>query len=328
MLGVALVFLVRDPRALLKLAFDPGVLIVLLVANAALFVFRTVAVVDAFQTAPGPTPPPSVLWLGALGIGMLLLVPHGVFAYYDAAQYDLINTVFTAPATTSPATTTTIPPPTTAPDPVAGSPTSSTSAPTTTTAPPPTTEAPGPWGDIERLNILLLGSDAGRGRTGVRTDTMILASVDVDSGDLALISVPRNLARVPVPEEIGIWSCNCFPPILNELYQYAEARPDSFPGPATPGANAIKGAVSELTDLPVHFYALVSLDGFVDVIDSIGGVTITVTERIYDPDYPKEGGGTEVLSLDPGVYDFDGHEALAYARTRHSSDDYDRMSRQ
>jgi LCP family protein required for cell wall assembly len=157
---------------------------------------------------------------------------------------------------------------------------------------------------------------------------MILASVDVDTGDLALISVPRNFARVPVPEDVGIWSCDCFPPILNELYQYAEARPDSFPGPATPGANAIKGAISELTGLPIHFYALVALDGFVAVVDAVGGVTVTVTERIYDPAYPKEGGGTEVLDLSPGVYEFDGHEALAYARSRHSSDDYDRMSRQ
>lgn len=326
------VFFLRDPATLLKLAFDREVLIGLLVVNAALFIFRTVVVVDAYRVSPGVALSHWKAWLGGLGVGALLLVPHGLFAYYDGVQFDLINTVFTSPATALPTTTappgTSAPPPTTVTDPTDGSPVSSTVAPTTTTTLPPTTEPPGPWGDIERLNILLLGSDAGLGRTGVRTDTMILASVDVANGDLALISVPRNFARVPLPEEIGIWSCDCFPPILNELYQYAEARPDSFPGPATPGANAIKGAISELTGLPVHLYALVALDGFVDIVDAIGGVTITVTERIYDPDYPKEGGGTEVVNLQPGVYDFDGHEALAYARSRHSSDDYSRMSRQ
>ena len=329
-LVAVLALLVRDSRTLLKLAFDTEVLIALLVVNAAVFAFRTFAAVDAYRSAGAPTPSRPTLWLGGLGAAALLLTPHGVFAYYDGVQYDLINTVFDAPVTALPTTTTTPPttsaPPTTA-EPVDGSPVSSTVAPTTTTV-PPTTEPPGPWGDIDRLNILLLGSDAGLGRTGVRTDTMILVSVDVENGDLALISVPRNFARVPLPSSVDLFSCDCFPPILNELYQYAEARPDSFPGPATPGANAIKGAISELTGLPVHLYALVALDGFVDVVDALGGVTITVTERIYDPDYPKEGGGTEVINLQPGVYDFDGHEALAYARSRHSSDDYSRMSRQ
>jgi LCP family protein required for cell wall assembly len=324
-----LTLLVRDSRTLLKLAFDSDVLIVLLIVNAALFAFRTLAAVDAYRLAADSAVSRPVLWIGGLGLVGLLLIPHGVFAYYDAVQYDLINSVFSAPATTFPTTTSPAPATTTvAPSP--GSPVSSTVAPatTTTTTVPPTTEPPDPWGDVGRLNILLLGSDAGLGRTGVRTDTMILASVDVENGDLALISVPRNFARVPVPDDIGIWSCDCFPPILNELYQYAEARPDSFPGPATPGANAIKGAISELTGLPVHFYALVALDGFVDVVDALGGVTITVAERVYDPAYPKEGGGTEIVDLSPGVYDFDGHEALAYARSRHSSDDYDRMGRQ
>lgn len=325
-------FLLRDPTTLLKLAFDREVLVGLLFINAALFLFRTVVVVDAYRDSPGARPSQWKSLLSGFGVGALLLVPHGLFAYYDGVQYDLINTVFTAPVTALPTTTTTPPttsaPPTTVTEPVAGSPVSSTVAPTTTSTNPPTTEPPGPWGDIERLNILLLGSDAGLGRTGVRTDTVILASVDVDNGDLALISVPRNFARVPLPSSVDLFSCDCFPPILNELYQYAEARPDSFPGPATPGANAIKGAISELTGLPVHLYALVALDGFVDVVDALGGVTITVTERIYDPDYPKEGGGTEVINLEPGVYDFDGHDALAYVRSRHSSDDYSRMSRQ
>ncbi len=157
---------------------------------------------------------------------------------------------------------------------------------------------------------------------------MILASIDTATGDLALISVPRNFARVPIPEEVDIWSCDCFPPILNELYQYGENRPDAFPGPATPGANAIKGAFSELTGLSVHFFALLALDGFVEVIDALGGVTITVTERVYDPRYPSEGGGTEVVDFQPGTYEFDGHDALAYARSRRGSSDYDRMGRQ
>lgn len=318
--------LVSDSRRLLKLAFDPDVLIGLLVVNAAVFAFRTFVVVDAYRTLPGSSVSRWKMSAILVAISLILLVPHAVFAYYDAVQHDLITTVFAEPV---PVTTTVAVTSTTRPAEVAVAATivpSSTVAPITTVAAPPTTEPPVPWADAERLNILLLGSDAGVGRTGVRTDTMILASVDVESGALALFSIPRNFARVPVP--FDLWSCNCFPAILNELYQYGENHPDSFPGPATPGANAIKGAVSELLGLPVHFYALVALDGFVDVVDAVGGVTITVKERVYDPAYPKEGGGTEVFDVQPGVYDFDGHNALAFARSRYSSDDYDRMGRQ
>lgn len=315
------VWLVRDPKVAVKLAFEPSVLVGLLVVNALVFFLRVWATVDAYRLlAPLPASAP-VTGAAFVIIGLVLLVPHGWFAYYDAVQYDLINTVFTA--TTAPPTTTT-PDSTTAPasnvDPVTA--TSTTTTTTTTTQPPKL------WEGLERLNILLLGSDSGVGRTGVRTDTMILASFDVATGDLALISIPRNFARVPLPESVDIFSCGCFPPILNELYLYGEDHPDSFPGPATPGANAIKGAVAELTGLPVHYYAMVALDGFVDVVDAIGGVTITVTERVYDPAYPSEDGGTEIVEWQPGTYAMDGHDALTYARTRHSDDDYHRMGRQ
>src|SRR6478736_6976718 len=61
-------------------------------------------------------------------------------------------------------------------------------------------EGSDPWADQSRVNILLLGSDAGVGRTGTRTDSMIVASIDTKSGRTALISLPRNLQRVPLPK--------------------------------------------------------------------------------------------------------------------------------
>ncbi|MEY9212666.1 hypothetical protein ABH917_002112 [Thermobifida halotolerans] len=57
-----------------------------------------------------------------------------------------------------------------------------------------------PWNGRERVNVLLLGGDAGKNRYGMRTDTMIVASIDVDSGDVVLIGLPRNLENVPFPE--------------------------------------------------------------------------------------------------------------------------------
>ncbi|NND01750.1 MAG: LCP family protein [Acidimicrobiia bacterium] len=325
----ALVWVAADPIAVAKLAFEPSVLKGLLVADVALLAFRIWATWDAYRSAAPPSRPPAAA-MAAAGIvaAAMLIVPHALFASYDLTQLDLITSVFAGPATTTevPTTTSTVPPQTiaTTSDPAAAptTPAPTTSSTTTTTVPPTI------WDGIERVNILLLGSDAGLGREGVRTDTIILASVDPANGDTVLFSIPRNFVQVPLPDSIDIWSCDCFPSMINGLYGFAERNPDVFPGSIPPGATALKLAIGEMLGLPVHYYSLVALDGFVDIVNALGGVTITVTERIYDSAYPKEGGGTEVIDFQPGVYNFDGHDALAYARSRQSTDDYNRMGRQ
>ena len=176
--------------------------------------------------------------------------------------------------------------------------------------------------------MLLLGGDAGIGRTGLRTDTIMLASLDPDTGDVGLFSIPRNIAQVPLPASLDIWACDCFPAIVNELWDYGERNPERFPGVRPPGATALIAGVQELLGIPIHHFALVNLDGFVDLIDALGGVEITVTERLFDSAYPHEDGSTEVIDLAPGTYEMDGHLALAYARSRQGSDDYNRTGRQ
>jgi LCP family protein required for cell wall assembly len=322
----------RDPLAAVKLAFDTDILLTLFIVNVVVLAWRAYAAWDAYRlTVPHGLLAQSTLTGAATLIGLVLLVPHLAFAYYDLVQYDLITSVFTADTTTTRPPATTEPPPSTTPSTTSSPQTTSqaTPAPTTTTTTTTTTTLPPRlWEGQDRLNILLLGSDAGIGRTGVRTDTMVVVSIAPETGDLALFSLPRNLAQVPLPESVDIWACDCFPLILNELYGYGESHPDGFPGQGRPGANAIKGGIGELLGIPIHYYALVALDGFVDLVDAVGGVTMTVTERVYDPIYPHEDGSTEVIDFQPGEYDFDGHQALAYARSRYSSDDYNRMGRQ
>ena len=58
-----------------------------------------------------------------------------------------------------------------------------------------------PWAKKPRLNLLLLGGDAGKGRTGTRTDTVIVASIDTKTGDTTLVSLPRNTGRMPFPAD-------------------------------------------------------------------------------------------------------------------------------
>lgn len=207
--------------------------------------------------------------------------------------------------------------------------TTTTLAPTTTSSTTTTTtEPPRFWDGKERVNILLLGSDAGVGRTGTRTDTMILVSIDPATGDAAMFSIPRNLTEAPLPDGMGLWDCDCFPDILTHLWANAEWYPDAFPGPQEPPVNALKAAVGLIFDIDVDYYAKVDLEGYVAMIDAVGGVTVDVPQRLVDESYPHELGGSEYLVFEEGTQHLDGHLALAYSRIRRHSGDFARMHRQ
>jgi LCP family protein required for cell wall assembly len=175
---------------------------------------------------------------------------------------------------------------------------------------------------------MLLGSDAGVGRTGTRTDTIILVSAEPETGAVAMFSIPRNLTEAPLPEGMGVWDCNCFPDIITHLWANGEWFPDAFPGPQAPSVNALKGALGLIFDMDIHYYAKVDLAGFVAMIDAIGGVTIDVPKRIVDESYPHEDGSTERIVIEEGTQHLDGHNALAYGRIRRHSGDFARMHRQ
>ncbi len=207
-------------------------------------------------------------------------------------------------------------------------PPTTTSSSTTTTPTTTTTAPPRVWDGLDRVNIMLLGSDAGVGRTGTRTDTVILVSVEPDTGDAAMISIPRNLTEAPLPEGMGIWDCNCFPDIITHLWANGEWYPDAFPGPQAPSVNALKGALGLIFGVDIHYYAKVDLAGFVAMIDAVGGVTIDVPKRLVDESYPHEDGGTEYIAFAEGEQVLDGHQALAYGRIRRHSGDFARMHRQ
>jgi LCP family protein required for cell wall assembly len=262
--------------------------------------------------------------LAGFGLVAVLLLPHAMFGYYDVVQYDLITTVFGASSTPTTAPPVTSPPATTE--------TGETVPTTQGTGTTETTVVPvgdAPWDGKDRLNILLIGGDFGEGRTGIRTDTMITISIDPQTGETAMFSVPRNWTQSPLPEGMGVWDCNCYPELINELWVAGERYPDAFPGPGTPSENAVKGVISEFLGIPIDYYAMVNLDGFVEIVDALGGVDVYVPEPVYDAEYPSEDGlSTEVIDIKTGMQSFDGHLALAYSRSRHQDSDYFRMNRQ
>lgn len=316
-----LLVLTRFQIEVVKAWVSPDALLVLMAINVVLLVFRAIVVAGTYTVAPsGGTRPwgPVALTLALF----LLVVPHVAFGYFAWTQYDLIRTVFEdpdGPSAAPPETTTTLPGPTTTTIPGA----MTTIPPTTTTTAPPHI-----WDGLERLNLVLLGADAGAGRQGVRTDTMIVVSIDPATGHTAMFSVPRQLSNPPLPEGMGIWDCNCLPDLITHLYDAAERYPDAFPGPGSPPINAIKATLQEIFGIPMHYYAMVTLDGFVGIVDALGGVTIDVPKTIVDETYPHENGSVERVVIEAGRQHLDGHLALAYSRIRRHSDDFARMHRQ
>ncbi|HEX8497713.1 MAG TPA: LCP family protein [Actinomycetales bacterium] len=201
----------------------------------------------------------------------------------------------------------------------------------------PDAGAPDPWAGTPRYNILLLGSDAGEDRTGVRPDSMIVASINTQTGDTVLFGVPRNLQDVPFSpsnplHEIYPDGFNCGDRcLMNAVWEEAATSyPGLFPGVANPGLYATRDAISQVLGIPIDTYTIIDLDGFQSLVDAMGGVVVNVPRRIPI-------GGGETLSkrqlpiygyIEPGTRRLDGYRALWFARSREGSTDYDRMDRQ
>lgn len=310
---------VWSPELLLEAWVTPAALFTILALNGVAFVYRGAVAAHSFSQ---PESHSTFDWIVGLVAAALVIVPHLYVAGLVLTQTDLLDSVFVGPEPIATEATTTTEVSTTARAQGGVSSTTTTELVSTTTAEPRI------WDGRERLNVMLLGSDAGVGRIGTRTDTIILFSANPDTGDVAMFSVPRNLTEAPLPEGMGLWDCNCFPDIITHLWANGEWYPDAFPGEQAPSVNALKAAIGLTFDVDVHFYAKVDLEGFVAMFDALGGVTIDVPRRLVDETYPHEDGGTEYIVFEPGVQHLSGHQALAYSRIRRHSGDFARMHRQ
>ena len=189
----------------------------------------------------------------------------------------------------------------------------------------------GDAGEDGRYNVLLLGGDAGTNRVGTRPDSLTLVSVDADTGRSVLFSLPRNMENIPFPADSPMhkalpngFDCGdeC---LLNAVYSYATDHKGIYPPSVKdPGAQATKDAVAAITGLPVDYYVLIDLEGFQDLVDAMGGLTIEVARKV------PIGGGTSPIKgyIPAGRQKLDGYHALWFARSREGSSDYERMTRQ
>lgn len=332
----------RGPTTLLIWSVSPWRLRLVIAGAVVLLVLRIAVAADVYMTVSRMRLLKERgilrLWSVVRVVVLLavVLVPHLLVIRYATAQLDLLSRVFTAvetqAATPSPAAAVTaspaasvVPEARQAPDPVPPA-----IAPRTSTV-PTTTVLPRTWEGAERLTIALLGGDGGFDRVGVRTDTIIVLSIDVDTGAAAAFSVPRNWRHLMFPvgtPAAELWP-DGYPEIANEIYGLGQSVPEAFPDVEDPSGHAIKSALAELTGLPIQYYVLLDMQGLVRAIDVLGGIDIRVTESINDRIRPITEGGPPIdIVVEPGEHRFDGLTALGYVRSRTGTSDYHRMTRQ
>jgi polyisoprenyl-teichoic acid--peptidoglycan teichoic acid transferase len=197
-----------------------------------------------------------------------------------------------------------------------------------------------PWGKRDRVNVLLLGGDGAVHRPGVRTDSVILASINTKNGRTVLFSLPRNLRNVPFKEgsKLAALYPNGFTDgssepnanyFLNAVYRDVPLMHPGVLGKTdNEGADAVKLAVAGALGIRVDYYVLVNLAGFQQLVDAMGGITVNINEPV------PIGGNTDAhippdSYLQPGPDQrLNGFKALWFTRGRYGSTDYKRMERQ
>lgn len=174
-----------------------------------------------------------------------------------------------------------------------------------------------------RVNILLLGKGGAGHPGGDLTDTMMIASVDPVNSKLALLSIPRDLW---VDSPAGGTSK------INAVYYNARAKhlainSNDQKAAEAAGISAVEGVVSDVTGLPINYYAMFDFTAFKDAVDVVGGITINVPADLYDPSIAWENGNNPLIAKQ-GVQQMTGDKALLYVRSRKTSSDFARSERQ
>lgn len=167
-----------------------------------------------------------------------------------------------------------------------------------------------------RINIVLLGMGGKNHPGGTLTDTIMVVSIDAKNKSVSMLSIPRDLyIEIKDYGEIKI----------NSIYSAADTEPMG----EVAGFNLMKSSLTDFLGVPIHYFVALDFDGFEKIIDTLGGVDINVEKEIYDWQYPA----ADMENYDPfylpvGQQHLDGETALKYARSRHTSSDFDRAKRQ
>ncbi len=348
---VAGIALRTEPTKLIEFVLTPIVLPGIFIVNLIVLVYRLVAMVDAYRVTAflnavamsggGRLGRPRLVF-NSLSVGGLLAAilvmsaAHVVVAKYDLQASEFLDDpcVFLANDTNdSAACSDDEPSPSGTPRPSdepLDSPTPSPSEPPVQGSALPNASVP-PWNGTERLNILLIGSDQRPGDGTYNTDTLIVVSIDPVTKQVAMFSLPRDSTDLPLPPGSRLASAfgGFYPNKINSLFTQVRNRADLVAGTnTTRGYNALKAVLGNLYQLDIKYFVEVNFQGFKQVVDAVGGVTINVQVPVIDDSYPADSGRHARIYIPAGIQHMTGAEALVYARSRHGSDDFDRGFRQ
>jgi LCP family protein required for cell wall assembly len=162
------------------------------------------------------------------------------------------------------------------------------------------------------MNILIAGIGGRWHDGGDLTDSIMLASLDAGNNRMTLLSIPRDL-YVAYRDDQGAGR-------INTLYDLGKRDKKSI--------TYLAEKVSEITGQTIDKYLVIDFAGFKNIIDALGGVSLDVPEDLIDREYPDNNWWYETFIVRKGLQDFDGETALKYARSRHSTSDFDRSERQ
>jgi LCP family protein required for cell wall assembly len=297
--------LLQGPETVVLQLLSPGTALTVAVLIVLLGVWRIASMIDGLVSLGGRLSwrRPSLAAPVATLI-MVVLVSHLALANLAWSFYDAGSKIFT----TGPDATATV------------APTGSDDG--NTAVLPVATPVATPATPQSRINILIVGIDSSEIRNHALTDTMLVVSVDPTTQTAAMVSFPRDIADFP------LWSGGIYHGKINALMTDADKHRKRFPDG---GMTTLTRELGYLLGITIHYYAAVNLDGFEAMIDEVGGVTITNSSQIDDPDY---GGwkqpGKIGFQLSPGKHTLDGETALAYVRSRKGvgNNDFERARRQ
>ena len=152
---------------------------------------------------------------------------------------------------------------------------------------------------LDNVNVLVLGCDEREGESVARADVIIVATLRPGAKEASMFSLPRD-TRVAI-EGHGHDK-------INHAMSYG-------------GIPLVESSVENLLGIEIDHYVKVNFDGFINVIDALGGVNVDVPARMYKP--------LEAIDLLPGYQTLDGADALAFVRWRgDGTGDYGRIERQ
>lgn len=173
------------------------------------------------------------------------------------------------------------------------------------------------WNGTDRFTVLIMGMDRRPSESGgltYRSDTIMLASINPLNNRAGVLSIPRtiHLALADTGELVPI----------HTLLVRGELRQEGY------GPELTRQTIQHNLGIYIDAYILVDFDGFISLVDAIGGIEISLNYRINDPTYPSMNYGYDPFYLSAGTHILGGYDALRFARTRHNDNDYLRVERQ